>query len=193
MYKYAKNFLLCLLSGSFLCASALSGACEESFEKLPEQGSKVLNSKKDNDLSISEVTKLVNHLENNVFSVLQRATTNQDVTVRLEALEGINKLGVQLIRLVERGLNHSDVEVRREALKTPIGLLYNVIMTNIDKLHDPNVEVQNQARQTAGPFLRNLLHLMNRVSDMQDEKLNQSVAYLRAHVLSLQQWVFHQG
>ena len=186
MCKYTKGFLLCLLSSSFLYSMASSGTCEESFESSAEQESKVFNGQKDHDLSISEVNKLVNHLDNNVFSVLQRATANQDVAVRLEALEGINKLGVQLIQLVERGLNHSDMEVRREALKLPVGLLYDVIMTKINKINDPHIDVQNQVRQDASALLKNLLPLVDRLSSIQDEQLNQSIVYLRAHALSLQ-------
>ena len=190
MCKYTKIFLLCLLNSSFLYSMASSGACEEGFEKTGQE--RILNDPK-YDLSVSEINRLVNHLENNVFLVLQRATTNQDVTVRLKALEGINNLGVQLVHLVERGLNHSDVEVRREALRVPFKLLYNIIMININKLNDPRTEVQNQIRQNAASLLKILLPLMDRVLGMQDEKMDQSVTALRAHILSLQKWVGFQS
>jgi len=195
MCKYLKIFLLlCLLSSASFYASASSGACEESFEKsVVEQGSKVLDGKTNNNLSISEVNELVNHLENNVFVALQRATTNQNIAVRLEALKEINKLGIQLIQLIERVLNHSDVEARQEVLKLPVKLLYNVIITNItniiniNNLQGSHIEMKNQVKQVTIPLLRYLLPLVNK--SMCNKTLNPSVVYLRIHVLSLQMWM----
>ena len=191
MCKYIKIFLLCLLNSSFLYSMASSGTCEEGFTKTTKQEVKVLNGQK-YDLSVSQVNEIVNRL-NNVFLALQRATTNQDITVRLEALEEINSLGMRLLQLVERGLNHFDVEVRREALRVPFQLLNNIIMINIDKLSDPRFEVQNQIKRNAASLLQILLPLIDRMSGMQDEKMDQSVTFLRANVLSLQKWVGFQS
>lgn len=130
---------------------------------------------------------MIDHLENNVFLVLQQATTNEDVNVRQSALKEINNLGGQLVQLVGRGLNYSDIEVRRESLTLVFGLLYEVLMTNISKFrNDLNVEVQNQVKQDSIFLLNNLLPLIDTVLDIPDDKkLNKSAAHLRAHVLAL--------
>ena len=188
MCKYAKGFLLCLLSSTFLYSITSSGACKESFElqKLSKQ-LKVFAIQKEDNLSIQEAKELIDHLENNVFLVLKRATTNEDVNVRQSALKGINRLGGQLIQLVERGLIYSDIEVRRETLTLAFGLLYEVLMTNIGKFrNDLNVEVQNQVKQDSIFLLNNLLPLIDTVLGIPDDKkLNKSAVHLRAHALAL--------
>ena len=130
---------------------------------------------------------MIDHLENNVFLVLQQATTNEDVNVRQSALKEINNLGGQLVQLVGRGLNYSDIEVRRESLTLVFGLLYEVLMTNISKFrNDLNVEVQNQVKPDSIFLLNNLLPLIDTVLDIPDDKkLNKSAAHLRAHALAL--------
>ncbi len=192
MHKFARWILLFLLNSSFLYLVPLAKACEKSFQSQKDfkRISKTFNGQNSYSLKSDQAAKkFADDLQNNVFPFLERATTDQDVNVRLEALKGITQLSSQAFILVEKALNHSNKDVRQEALAVPLWLLHHVTIITLNKMRDPDVEVRNQAGQFVVFFQNGTLPLIEKAAsiavDTQDTQLKQDVIRFKAYVLSL--------